>query len=144
MKKAKTPYLPDLLITPIQRLPRYSLLLREFKKHTAPDHPDYEKIAKSLKRIESLNTKINEKKRNHEILSKLSKKIKFVKLIHPYRVFIKYQKFKECGVFLFNDLIVAVKVCGKSNYIFGEEVELIFLWGLLVVDIKWVRQKGEG
>jgi|EP01047_Picozoa_sp_COSAG01_P006616 hypothetical protein len=33
--------LESLLITPIQRLPRYMLLLSELQKHSAPTHADY-------------------------------------------------------------------------------------------------------
>ena len=33
-------YLIDFLIMPVQRIPRYSLLLRELVKVTPPDHPD--------------------------------------------------------------------------------------------------------
>ena len=34
--------LENLLIMPVQRLPRYNLLLRDLLKQTKDDHPDYE------------------------------------------------------------------------------------------------------
>lgn len=41
LKQGKRAFsLADLLITPVQRIPRYVLLLRELKKHTAADHDD--------------------------------------------------------------------------------------------------------
>nr|CAD7443430.1 unnamed protein product [Timema bartmani] len=40
--------LTSLLITPIQRVPRYCLLLREVLAHTAPSHPDYNVLQKRL------------------------------------------------------------------------------------------------
>jgi hypothetical protein len=36
--------LPSLLITPIQRIPRYNLLLRDLIKSTWEDHPDFESL----------------------------------------------------------------------------------------------------
>ena len=36
--------LPALLITPVQRVPRYRLLLEELVKHTSSDHVQYEDI----------------------------------------------------------------------------------------------------
>lgn len=38
----------SLLIQPIQRIPRYSLLLEDLFKNTPMDHPDYENLAKSI------------------------------------------------------------------------------------------------
>ena len=32
------------LITPIQRIPRYKLLLDDLKKHTPEKHPDYKDL----------------------------------------------------------------------------------------------------
>jgi hypothetical protein len=34
----------SLLIQPVQRIPRYLLLLRELAKHTEPDHKDFANI----------------------------------------------------------------------------------------------------
>jgi hypothetical protein len=36
------------LITPIQRIPRYEMLLSSAKKYTNKDHPDYDKLSKAL------------------------------------------------------------------------------------------------
>jgi len=38
----------NLIITPIQRIPRYTLLLQDLLKKTSKDHPDYADIDKSL------------------------------------------------------------------------------------------------
>eukprot|EP01130_Rhizamoeba_saxonica_P018841 TRINITY_DN957_c0_g1_i4.p1 TRINITY_DN957_c0_g1~~TRINITY_DN957_c0_g1_i4.p1 ORF type:complete len:703 (-),score=164.90 TRINITY_DN957_c0_g1_i4:809-2917(-) len=38
----------SLLITPIQRIPRYNMLLVDLIKHTMEDHPDYENLKKAL------------------------------------------------------------------------------------------------
>eukprot|EP01127_Copromyxa_protea_P008967 TRINITY_DN2075_c1_g1_i4.p1 TRINITY_DN2075_c1_g1~~TRINITY_DN2075_c1_g1_i4.p1 ORF type:complete len:825 (+),score=170.29 TRINITY_DN2075_c1_g1_i4:307-2781(+) len=58
--------LTDMLITPIQRIPRYALLLNDLLKNTPPDHPDYENLEKSLKGIQDVATLVNESVRRRE------------------------------------------------------------------------------
>lgn len=55
----------------VQRIPRYVLLLRELKKHTAPDHPDLAQLNFALTKIESIAAHVNESKRHVENMSKL-------------------------------------------------------------------------
>ncbi len=38
----------DFLIKPVQRLPKYVILLKDLLKHTPKDHPDYNNITKAL------------------------------------------------------------------------------------------------
>ena len=45
-----------LLITPIQRVPRYVLLLKELIKHTPATHPDHADLKKALSVIEGALT----------------------------------------------------------------------------------------
>lgn len=54
--------LPDLLIMPIQRVVRYSLLLQELFKRTSPRHPDYAKLQHAVIVIKAAADSINEKK----------------------------------------------------------------------------------
>ncbi len=54
------------LIAPIQRLPRYQLLIQELKKSTPLQHPDYEPLSVALEKIVSVNQFLNEEKRNAE------------------------------------------------------------------------------
>lgn len=58
--------LKALLILPIQRIPRYILLLRELLKNTDESHIDYQNIVKAKRKLEKLTMMINEKKRKHE------------------------------------------------------------------------------
>ena len=60
------------LITPIQRVPRYILLLTDLLKHTDADHPDYKNIKQALDSIEEIAKYINEKKREAENIAKIS------------------------------------------------------------------------
>jgi len=61
--KCKNLDFPDLAITPVQRLPRYELLLMDLQKHTATESPDCVKIQVALKQIKTITNAINEEKR---------------------------------------------------------------------------------
>lgn len=50
------------LIMPIQRLPRYVLLLKELRKHTWDEHPDAAMMDKMIDLVKSVTSVINEKK----------------------------------------------------------------------------------
>ena len=56
---------------PVQRIPRYVLLLRELNKYTPAGHPETEALTVALSKIESIGTHINESKRQVEQMSKL-------------------------------------------------------------------------
>lgn len=55
------------LILPIQRIPRYQLLLRDLLDRTPNDHVDYDKIERSLQQIVKVATHCNEGKRRNDI-----------------------------------------------------------------------------
>ncbi|KAF9906928.1 Rho guanine nucleotide exchange factor (GEF) 17 [Linnemannia zychae] len=46
--------LADLMILPIQRVTRYCLLLKDLKRHTAVDHPDYICLVHALEQLHTL------------------------------------------------------------------------------------------
>ncbi|KAL2918478.1 hypothetical protein HK105_201879 [Polyrhizophydium stewartii] len=58
--------LQTFLIEPVQRIPRYKLLLEDLVKHTPENHPDYGDLNKALKRISEVATFVNEEIRKHE------------------------------------------------------------------------------
>jgi RhoGEF domain/IQ calmodulin-binding motif len=58
--KMRNESLPSLLITPVQRVPRYQLLLRDLLKRTPDTHPDHANLLKTLSAIESTAEAINE------------------------------------------------------------------------------------
>jgi hypothetical protein len=84
--------LPSYLILPIQRIPRYELLLRELKRHTVPSNPAFDNINKALALVRQTATHINETNKRVENMHKLialQKRIKgdmkdFV-LVQPHR-----------------------------------------------------------
>ena len=48
------------LVGPVQRIPRYKLLLDELRKHTPDDHPDYNNIVAACETIKEVATENNE------------------------------------------------------------------------------------
>jgi hypothetical protein len=63
--------LASFLIMPVQRLPRYILLLRELYKHTPPTHADEPLLAKAVEKVSAVAEFVNEKKRSAEQLMQL-------------------------------------------------------------------------
>ena len=63
--------LEHLLIMPVQRIPRYNLLLRDLLNKTQPSHPDFEPLNKALIATESVSQHINTSKGRADNLKKL-------------------------------------------------------------------------
>eukprot|EP00698_Gefionella_okellyi_P001270 TRINITY_DN1118_c1_g1_i2.p1 TRINITY_DN1118_c1_g1~~TRINITY_DN1118_c1_g1_i2.p1 ORF type:complete len:566 (-),score=105.47 TRINITY_DN1118_c1_g1_i2:112-1809(-) len=58
--------LPSLLITPVQRIPRYLLLLTDLLKHTWPEHVDHASLQQAVAAVKSAATAVNESGRAAE------------------------------------------------------------------------------
>ena len=61
------------LIMPIQRVPRYELLLRELLKNSSPDHRDKELLEKALADVASSAQFINEAIKEREVREEMMK-----------------------------------------------------------------------
>jgi len=118
--------LSDFLIMPIQRLPRFELLLTDYLRNIDVDHPDYSNAKKALKYIKEIASFVNEEKRKADHFQRtlaLQKNIKGKKfsLMQPGRELTKEgsliqivgTKEKEIYVFIFKDMMVITK--RKSN-----------------------------
>ncbi|KAI9206501.1 uncharacterized protein BJ171DRAFT_31726 [Polychytrium aggregatum] len=62
--------LQSYLILPVQRLPRYKLLLDQLLEYTPPDHPDHVDLLKATEEMKQRVYECNENKRKAEELSK--------------------------------------------------------------------------
>lgn len=115
--------LHDLLIMPVQRLPRYLLLLRDLMKDTDSSHPDFENLRHAIDSIKTVTEQVNESIRlaeRHQKLLELERRITVQKhkvpaLIQPGRGLIREGKlgkitsrFARKGVrfFLLTDLLL--------------------------------------
>nr|XP_031837187.1 rac guanine nucleotide exchange factor JJ-like isoform X2 [Nomia melanderi] len=85
--------LPSLLITPIQRVPRYKLLLQEVMQHTPTKHKEYNLLQACLVEVEKAARHINGLVEEHEEAQKLLKLQKCIvnpiNLVKPGRKLIK-------------------------------------------------------
>jgi len=98
--------LSTLLIQPIQRIPRYEMLLTDLVKNTWENHPDMESLQKALALIKSNAQFVNAQKKRFEDSQKLLEiqtKIGITNLFVPHR-----------GVILDNDLLLSKN--GKPSF----------------------------
>lgn len=80
---------------PVQRIPRYKMLLESLLRHTPEDHPDHRKLQTAFQSMEQTATFVNETIRQHEMFVEMvelqSKKIAGLSepLVIPGRVLLK-------------------------------------------------------
>eukprot|EP01102_Stenamoeba_stenopodia_P020019 TRINITY_DN7682_c0_g1_i1.p1 TRINITY_DN7682_c0_g1~~TRINITY_DN7682_c0_g1_i1.p1 ORF type:complete len:920 (-),score=198.74 TRINITY_DN7682_c0_g1_i1:189-2948(-) len=108
--------LPSLIIMPIQRIPRYNLLLADLLKNTPRNHADRDKISNALEKMAETANYINNNIRdaeNNKKLMKLAAGNKGAKgIIAPHRqlvregVFFDKAKKQNLYIWLFNDIVV--------------------------------------
>jgi len=122
--RRKDPYthhhtLNSFLIMPIQRIPRYKLLLEGVLKYTEESHPDYTNLCNAVAEMEKiadyLNSKITERQNFHKMKLISQKVIGVRDLIQPNRKYIGEFSIKhrvnsttqeDCILILFNDLVL--------------------------------------
>eukprot|EP01133_Synstelium_polycarpum_P015395 gene15395-18258_t len=124
--------LESLLITPVQRIPRYVLLLQDLLKHTEESHPDYPHISEGLEIIKRVAMSINDTKRRADnslkVIEAQNKLIgKFPNLVVADRRYVhegyllsgpSNLKAKKVYIFLFNDILIFSRP--SSNKIFSK------------------------
>jgi len=136
--------LNDLLIIPIQRIPRYVLLLESLQKKTRTSHPDYSNIEQALQMMKETAKEIDKKKGEAmklEALNELQLKL----INYPSQVFGNLPQterslileadvmekvsggLKERRIFLFNDFIMSTKASTQG----------FFKSGTPMYEVKW-------
>lgn len=115
---AKGLNLNSFLIMPIQRIPRYKLLLSEIIKNTEESHVDHVGLGKALEVINGVAMHVNDAVRiseNHRYLLQIQDEFTNpVDLIAPNRVFVRKgsmlrvcrKEHREYMFYLFNDLLI--------------------------------------
>lgn len=121
--------LEDFLIRPVQRIPRYYMLLQDLVRHTGTDHPDYANLDAAAQKVQAVAEYMNEKKREAENIMKVTEIQEMIEgdcepLAQPHRRYVKEAQFQEVStgttrkhavvVFLFNDLMIVTKAQGSS------------------------------
>ncbi|KAI6652767.1 Protein ECT2 isoform X2 [Oopsacas minuta] len=148
--------LVDLLIQPVQRLPRLILLLQELSKHTSDDHPDSNMLVQAISKLKSVMEYINEDKRKTQIQMQMFEIVREIQdcppdLLASHRHFITKLDFVEpqspadtvYTFFLFNDYFEIAKnragmgkkvAHGKTQYKHNKYLHLSFVQ--VVIDVK--------
>ena len=114
--------LKSMLIMPIQRIPRYVLLLKEFKKNTPETHSSYELLTQQLALMEDVAKAINESMKESERRLKL---FRFQDVLKNYAEYNQAEAKKEGKKDYEKDIVqahryfvmegVLTKVCRKTN-----------------------------
>lgn len=122
--------LDSLLIKPIQKFPKYELLLQRLIKYTEEDHPDYKLLVKALKEVHEHLLKINCTEKETLDIEQL-KEIEGViegalELVSPERQYVRYDMIvmshgggpkKDRALFLFTDLLLITGIKRRSGTI---------------------------
>ena len=117
--------LSSLLLTPIQRIPRYVLLLKDLQKNTDPGHPDFDNLQKACDAIQAIASEINERKRRDEQSKRIATlSTEISKALHnsPHNWF-RHKTERELPCDVCKKVIVAGKkcyscdVCGQNTHL---------------------------
>ncbi|KAL0476981.1 gxcJJ [Acrasis kona] len=65
-KECRSMDISSFLVMPVQRIPRYQLLLQEVIKNTPKDHHDYDDLTNSLKTVVNVNKHLNNQRKYKE------------------------------------------------------------------------------
>ncbi|KAM9320659.1 LOW QUALITY PROTEIN: rho guanine nucleotide exchange factor 17-like [Gastrophryne carolinensis] len=124
--------LSDLMIKPVQRIPRYELIVKDLLKHTSEDHPDHVCLLGAQRKIKQLAERINkgmrsaeEAERDSRILQDIESHIEGMEDLQvPFRRFVRQEMVvevkavggkKDRSLFLFTDLLVCTTLKRKSG-----------------------------
>ncbi|XP_019116530.2 rho guanine nucleotide exchange factor 17 isoform X2 [Larimichthys crocea] len=161
--------LGDLMIKPVQRIPRYELLVKDLLKHTPEDHPDHAYLLDAQRDIKRLAEKINKGRRSAEeaerearVIQEIEAHIEGVEhILNPQRKFLRQEMVMEAktvggkkdrSLFLFSDLIICTTLKRKSGSLRRSSMSLYsaasvidtsskykFLWKLPLEDVEVVK-----
>ncbi len=115
--------LPSLLITPVQRIPRYLMLVSQLLKYTWPTHRDYANIKSAAEQLGKIAEYVDQKAKDAENVQKMHhvQEVllgKYETLLDPQRRFVNQglvfevrgKDMRMMGLFHFSDLVVWAKV----------------------------------
>ena len=133
-----------LILMPIQRIPRYVLLLQELLKCTPEDDPDHSKLVLALEKMRAVADDLNKKKKDaedREVLKSVAKRLvltdsepllavpsrRFVKEgeVVVLASFIEKGKAKNFYAFLFNDIFCLAKATIGGKFKAAEVFRII-------------------
>jgi len=126
--------LPDLMITVVQRLPRYEMLLSQLAKYTDPATEEKKLLEEALAQVRQAISFVNEQKKESDSLTRMlsiqdkSKSKEKFQVYQPGRILLQeglitqldiknhiFSKEKQVYLFVFNDMIMITKKTFKKQ-----------------------------
>ncbi|KAH0791182.1 Kelch motif family protein [Histomonas meleagridis] len=125
------------LITPVQRMPRYILFLRELLKYTPPSHPDSSMLLTAYTKVEEVTHQIEQAsitaENNEKLLTIQFGLVSHFDVLRPSRVLLQSYPIEilkpkqRFGTFyLFNDLILITKEVKGGNQVILDDAPTTF------------------
>jgi len=121
--------LKNYLIMPVQRPPRYALLLAALLKYTDKEHPDYALLSDALEKIQVIlnhvNSSVNEEEARQKVVE-IQARLKKIRLVEPHRTYVHDGHLvslnnspSKLHCYLFNDIFVTA----RTARVLGQEYE---------------------
>ncbi|KAK2100944.1 Rho guanine nucleotide exchange factor (GEF) 17 [Saguinus oedipus] len=107
--------LSDLMIKPVQRIPRYELLVKDLLKHTPEDHPDHPLLLEAQRNIKQVAERINKGVRSAEEAERHARVLQEIEAHIEGMEDKAISGKKDRSLFLFTDLIVCTTLKRKSG-----------------------------
>ncbi|CAB3403312.1 unnamed protein product [Caenorhabditis bovis] len=118
--------LDALLISPIQRVPRYELIVKQMLKHTPVEHDDRERLLRAQRHIHCLAVAINQHKEGNEQMEQRLREIEAIvdgldDLVSADRTLLRHDMVtlkdtrRERCVFMLSDLLLVTSVKKKQK-----------------------------
>jgi hypothetical protein len=127
LKQTGLTTLADFLVMPVQRIPRYILLLNELKKRTAESHSDFAVLAKAIDKVQTIANQseaMQKEVENIQTIVNIQQRLRHTLLDVGYRRYIKEGSLKlikndgshkERYYFLFNDILIEALQLSNST-----------------------------
>jgi hypothetical protein len=157
LKEAKKNNLASLMVMPVQRIPRYCMLLNAILENTKNDSNNYEALKTSLELVQQAATFVNERTRDIQqklyvcnLQHELQRQCHDLQLAVPTRFFvfeeeIEQEDAQKYRLILFNDLLVVKRITKPSgisisnmlsSFIKGSSMESVYVCTLINITLK--------
>jgi len=158
--------LDDLLIKPVQRIPRYVLFIKDLLKHTAPSHPDHSPLQQALGELTMLAERVNASERERGRLNQQKELLAAVDglalVLKSQSSLVRYDMITEIKgsiqkrdrfLILYSDVMVCAAARRKStgfkrsslmnlNSLLPEAMRYKIKWHVPLTDLSLVRGQG--
>uniref|UniRef100_A0A1I7TMT2 DH domain-containing protein n=1 Tax=Caenorhabditis tropicalis TaxID=1561998 RepID=A0A1I7TMT2_9PELO len=123
--------LDALLISPIQRVPRYELIVKQMLKHTPVEHEDRERLQRAQRHIHCLAVAINQHKDGSEQMEQRLREIEAIvdgldDLVTKERTLLRHDIIilkgtdRERCIFMLSDLLLVTSVKKKAKVMYNK------------------------